>query len=130
MEQFIRMKRELFMSKLDKINDILAVEYKKQEIFQFFLGYRDISLNLPENIKDMQIQSKVVNQNLTKNDEENDDRKDVSQIEYSHILTQMINVARMNKNKSKHSNQCTDDIKYFSTYIFLLCGRTCYETLN
>lgn len=51
------------------------------------------------------------------------------QTEYSVILSQLIKTAERNKNKSKHANYYSDTIKYFSTYIFLLCGRTCYETL-
>lgn len=50
--------------------------------------------------------------------------------QYSVILTELIKTANKNKNRSKNGYQYEDIVKYFSTYIFLLCGRTCYETLN
>lgn len=49
---------------------------------------------------------------------------------FSVILTELLRTAEQNFKKSKHANQYNDIIKYFSTYIFLLCGRTCYETLH
>lgn len=42
----------------------------------------------------------------------------------------MIDVLKRNQGKSKNARQYNDAIRLFSTYIFLLCGRTCYETLS
>lgn len=50
--------------------------------------------------------------------------------DYSVILSKLIESANKNKNISKHAYQYDEIVKNFSTYIFLLCGRTCYETLN
>lgn len=126
LEQFMQMKKENFHSKLDGIHDMAAIEYKKQERFEFLPGHRDVLLKMPKFIKDMHF----VNNGNTKNPAKNDLPKVESSVEYSHILTQMINVANMNKNKPKQAKLYTDVIKYFSTYIFLQCGRACYETLS
>lgn len=44
------------------------------------------------------------------------------------VLQEMIKTADMNNDKSK--NSYSDVIRYFSTYVFLLCGRSCYELLH
>lgn len=124
MELFIDTKKQRILSKLDDDNnDKAVIQYKKQSQFVFLPGHHDILLNIPNNIKEMQSQWELV---PNANDSE---RKDVA-TEYSTILSQLIKTAERNKNRSKHANQYDDIIKYFSTYIFLLCGRTCYETLN
>lgn len=46
------------------------------------------------------------------------------------MLSKLIESANTNRNKSKNAYQYDDIVKNFATYIFLLCGRTCYETLN
>lgn len=126
MEQFIQIQRDKFVRKLDGINDTAAAVYTEQEHFVFLPGHRDILLNFPKHITEMQrsMHSRTTfamsNESLENNEQ---------QVEYSYILTQMINTANKNMYKSMHANQYTEDIKYFSTYIFLLCGRTCYETL-
>lgn len=123
LEQFIQSKKGIVLRKLDGINDAAAVVYKEQENFVFLPGHRDIMLNFPKNIIDMQWSMHTQSTfEISENHEQ--------QAEYSHILTQMIKTANMNMNKSKQANQYTDDIKYFSTYIFLLCGRACYDTLS
>lgn len=50
--------------------------------------------------------------------------------EYSVILTELLKTANNNFNKSKHAYQYNAIVRYFSTYVFLLCSRRCYETLN
>lgn len=129
MEQFIQMNRAKILRELNGIDENAAGIYKEQVHFAFLPGHRNILLDFPKHIADMQnsmrIQS-VSNQILGENV-----RKAEFSREFSHILNQMITTAEMNMNKkSKHKNEYTDDVKYFSTYIFLMCGRTCYETLS
>lgn len=124
MEQFIERKRPEIMAKLPDDDDAVIV-YKKQNLFEFLPGHRSIISNIPNIIKDMQSQLKCVTNAVVEKDFENNDE----QTKYSVILSELIKTAEMNKNKSKHANQYNDIIRYFSTYIFLLCGRTCYETL-
>lgn len=126
MEHYIEKKKEKIISKLDDGGDVDIVnEYKNQNQFKFLPGHRSIILDIANDIKDMQVQQESQSKHLANVIEENSDE----QIEYSVILSQLIETAERNKNKSKYANCYTDTIKYFSTYIFLLCGRTCYETL-
>lgn len=105
-------------------------DYKKQNIFKFLPGHRSILLDLLQSISGMQSQNALHchnNTNMMTNAESSNDEMTT---EYSVILNELINTARRNKNKSKNAYQYDDTVKHFSTYIFLLCGRTCYETLS
>lgn len=95
-------------------------EYQGQAMFEFLPGHRHILLCLRNKIENMQQQ--VSTAKIAEYVE--------TSVEYSVILSELLETARMNAKKSKHANQYSDIIRYFSTYIFLLCGRTCYETLN
>lgn len=106
-------------------NDCLKI-YKQQEQFKFLPGHRSILLDLSQSIKKMQAEKNLHGNDMRSVYESNNEMK----IEYSFILNKLINTAKRNNNKSKNAYQYDDTIKYFSTYIFLLCGRTCYETLN
>lgn len=123
-EKFIQRKRKLIMPQLDELcdeNDTALAEYKKQRIFEFLPGHRSILLDLPRSIENMQ--SQVMNADTT-------DLPFELPSEYSVILKEFVDTANNNLHKSKNAYQYNDIVKYFSTYIFLLCGRTCYETLN
>lgn len=125
-EQHIQKKRKVILSQLDDADDTTVIEYKKQEVFEFLPGHRDILLDLPKTINNMQecfrkdnlvnvLESNNVNGIMT---------------EYSVILDEFLKTARRNKDRSKNAHQYDDIVRYFATYIFLLCGRMCYETLN
>lgn len=100
--------------------------YKEQDIFQFLPGHRNIWLSLRENIDNMQASMQAVNNSASNSDALINSVPE----EYTVILTEFLKTAKINSNKSKHAYQYSEIVKYFSTYIFLLCGRTCYETLN
>lgn len=109
-------------------NDLLQNNYLDNYVFAnqqfaFVPGHKNILLNLPVRIQEIQSQNSLVNTSTQDNANESSNA-------YSVILNELINTAKRNHNKSKHAFQYDDTIKYFATYIFLLCGRTCYETLN
>lgn len=85
--------------------------YKSQDEFKLLPGHRDLIVTL----------SKL---NYFANEQPHsvhDSQK------FSFVLKELINTATMIENKcSKYS----DIIRWFATYIFLLCGRSCYEVLN
>lgn len=132
LEQYIQKKRNQIVPEilleLENVgdNDNSLMEYKNQKMFEFLPGHRETLLCLRSNIEKMQLKSVS----------ESEDCDEVmaysatDTIEYSVILKELIKTADKNFKKSKHAYQYNDIIKYFSTYIFLLCGRTCYETLN
>lgn len=57
-------------------------------------------------------------------------KSDISSNEYSFILNEMIKTAESNMYRDKNHVIYSDTIRYFSTYVFLLCGRSCYEMLR
>lgn len=110
----------LFNEKYNMLDDINT--YQTQRKFEFLPGHKNILLDLPKHIQMMQSKNALESalfQNVACDNED----------EYSLILRELIESAKRNQNKSKHAFNYNDTIKYFSTYIFLLCGRTCYETL-
>lgn len=129
-EQYIQMNRKKIFLEIFPLLDTNADihEYDQQPVFKFLPGHRCILLDLPQSIKNMQADSSIfANRSINT----------VPKIEcdsfipeYSVILSALIKTAKKNHNMPKNHNQYDDIIRYFSTYIFLLCGRTCYETLN
>lgn len=95
---------------------------KRKGNFEFLPGHRDILSSLPKMITDMQAGNTA--DGTQRIIQENDVSK------YSVILTKLIESANKNFNKSKYAYQYNDTLKYFATYVFLLCGRMCYETLS
>lgn len=129
LEDFIQKKRNKILykilsdlEKLNKSDDSLNA-YKEQQLFQFLPGHRNILLSLRGNIERMQ-------QAVTSGSDKLVTEVHECTEEYSVILTELFKTAKNNLNKSKHAYQYNDIVRYFSAYIFLLCGRTCYETLN
>lgn len=114
LQNLIQSDRRL-LEKLDK-NDKTTLVYTSQNVFNLLPGHSAILLALPELIKTMC----DIDMLQACNQEPE---------EFSVILSKLIESARKNKNKPKNAFKYDDIIKNFSTYIFLLCGRTCYETL-
>lgn len=127
LEEFIQKNRSellhnsTFNENFNMLDDMCV--YQKQTTFQFLPGHKNILLDLPESIQKMQSQNALQNTLHCDNSSDNFN-------EYSVILCELIKTAEKNRNKSKNAYHYENTIKYFSTYIFLLCGRTCYETLT
>lgn len=121
LEKFIQKNRNEILSN-EGLGDDMCI-YKKQRIFEFLPGHKTILLDLPESIKKMQSENTL--ENTFFHDDATDDVN-----KYSVILSALIKSANRNQNKPKNAFHYDDTIRYFSTYIFLMCGRTCYETLT
>lgn len=113
---------------LEYHDDSIAV-YEKQSTFEFLPGHRAVLLSLPNHIQNMQSQF-IYNKNIADNRNTASIEMMEAHTEYSVILQELLQTAKNNYKKSKHAFQYNDIVKYFATYIFMLCGRTCYETLN
>lgn len=97
--------------------------YRSQNVFNFLPGHKTILLALPELIGNM---FDSIDTLCEPEAETSFNLPDLN----SMILSKLIKSAIINKDRSKNAYQYDEIIKDFSTYIFLLCGRTCYETLN
>lgn len=50
--------------------------------------------------------------------------------QFSYILKLLIETAERNYGRAAKSYRYNEKIQYFATYIYLMCGRACYETLS
>lgn len=110
-------KNLLYFQKCLNSDDPSTVAYKKQRSFEILPGHKAILLALPDIIKNIESQNNIENalaDNIKK---------------YPIILKKLVESFEKNKNMSKHANHYDDVLKCFATYIFMLCGRTCYETI-
>lgn len=85
--------------------------YAQQIEFEFLPGHLDLILALPHYLKS-----------------ETQSTDPVPNIEYSTVLNSMVRTAVENSDRGR--NQYDDIIRLFSTYTYLMCGRSCYEFLN
>lgn len=90
--------------------------YKNVTIFRFLSGHAAIVSAIPKYVEKYK--------NVHKSS--NFDPKG----RYSFILEEMIRTAEANLFKDPNHASYSDTIRYFATYIFLLCGRSCYEMLR
>lgn len=90
--------------------------YEHKPKFEFLPGHRALLLSFPSKIQSFKEQNEI--------DECN------GSTTYSFILKSLIETAESNANKLPKANRFNDVIKYFSIYIYLHCGRACYDTLS
>lgn len=87
--------------------------YNGQDKFEFLPGHRELILAIPEYVKS--IREKTI---TTQNEA------------FSTVHNALNRTALQNFNRDVNHAQYDDVIRFFSTYIFLNSGRSCYEVLN
>lgn len=104
------------IQKLDCCN---SETYKKQNVFKLLPGHRDFILSLPKLI--------ISHQQCRLNSDESLIQAIERHTGVSVILRELVRTAVQNaaRNKERYS----DIVRNFATYIFLLCGRSCYDVL-
>lgn len=88
--------------------------YKAQNKFKLLPGHRAFILELPKYVPEQSTKIAVHAIDPT----------------FSFVLQKMIETAQSNFEKLSNKNEYSDTMRYFSTYVFLLCGRSCYEFLR
>lgn len=87
--------------------------YNAQERFKLLPGHRAFILELPKYLSECeQIAVNPIDQS------------------FSFVLQEIIKTAQLNFGKGSNNHVFNDKMRYFSTYVFLLCGRSCYEFLR
>lgn len=102
---------------LDELDCCHSEQYKKQTKFKFLPGHRAVLLSLPNKIR--------------QNSEKKCEKKCVqSNTEFPVILNELISTAQENALKLKNSSEYSNTIRFFFTYIYLMSGKSAYETLQ
>lgn len=107
------------LNKDEVINDFsgkYSETYKQQTTFKLLPAHRNLLRRLPKYTEEL-IESRAKSK-INFNDEC-----------FSVILRELIKTAYNNAEKDKNHQVYSDEIRYFCTYIYLLCGKQCYETL-
>lgn len=107
-----RQVRLYFQSTIQDLSCCHSNFYKQQLEFEFLPGHRDFILAIPEYLKPIPTAQTAYNSS------------------FSTIMKAMIDTAENNLDKDKNHAQYNEIVRYFATYIFLSCGRSCYEVLN
>lgn len=109
---------ETIISEIEQyVNENLSIlkntSYEGVEYFKFKPGHKSFILNFPNRLKEVKcegIQSKTS--------------------DFSCILRTYIETAEANFGKDPKGFRYSETNRYFSTFIYLMCGKSCYETLS
>lgn len=104
-----------YMEEIKSFDCCYSEYYKNQGVFQFLPGHAATVEALPKYVEKYKV---FYQPDLKLNGR------------YSPILEELIRTAESNLFKDKHHAAYSDSIRYFATYVFLLCGRSCYEFLS
>lgn len=96
-----------------------SIYARKSNEFRFLPGHRAILSNLPEQVKVF---------NAIKLSQPTESKWNLS--EFSLVLRTLIETAQLNSTRNPKQHRYSEVIRNFSIYIYLMCGRSCYETLS
>lgn len=94
--------------------------YQNQSPFKFLPGHRILLNSLNEHVRRLR-------EYTSQQDHSGSDNNDKH---FSTILTELLKTAESNAVMDKNHARYSDTIRFFFTYIYLQCGKGCYETLN
>lgn len=102
---------------LEKMTCCFSDVYRTKKPFRFVPGHTILILQLPKVIREYKetVGNLGENQNLEC---------------ASTLLNELILASKQNFKKPATHHRYSDIIKYFSTYIYMLCGKNCYEILS
>lgn len=105
------------IEKLVQINRHLfpGTTYENIDNCKLLPGHRLVILSLAKHVNESSVKS-TENTNQPLN--------------LSVILQKLLETVQLNDNKQPKQFRYCEVIRYFSTYVYLMCGRACYETLS
>lgn len=104
------------MSKIQQLNCCHSEYYSKKMNFQFLPGHVVILLALPKYAREFCESSQTFQPSGNE--------------KFPFILNELIQTVENNMYTDKNHASYSDTIRFFATYVFLLCGRSCYEMLR
>lgn len=117
MEKFIEINCKDLISKLNCCN---ATSYKNQKVFKFLPAHRKFVLSL-----NAKYQKTKNNSSASKSSIQSNTIK-----QFSQLLQTLMGTAQQNVDKIPTQYRYDETIRYFAMYIYMICGKMCYETLS
>lgn len=111
-DESIKFIEQYFDDNFDELAEEL-IGYGSNRPFKLLPGHRAFIQNIPELMKKLEIPT--VNSTASN--------------EFSFVLKWMIETAESNATKGPKCRRFDENIQWFATYLYLMCGRACYETL-
>lgn len=104
--------------------DCCCAEFYKKQNHEFNLipGHRDLILAVSKQISIHLGAQKNYNDTLNQAIQQHPS--------LSVIMRELVKTSLQNAKMPKNNAEYSDNIRFFATYIFILCGRTCYEVLR
>lgn len=90
--------------------------------FQFSPGHKQLILYCVQKVKDKLYSSQSTSSEICE--------RIRNEPALSKILKEIVKTAFENFGKTPNLNRYSETVKYFSTYVYMLCGRKCYEVLQ
>lgn len=120
--QHIRMFSQNSIKKLDCTRDGCPIaHYKNQKLFTLLPGHRKLITEVAKYID----QNREKTSHLPVPPGTNESHSALSK-----MMNEMIQTGIENSQVSKHLSHYTDIMTYFSTYLFIISGRSCYDFLQ
>lgn len=106
---------------IDDLDCCNSTTYQKQKEFHFLPGHRKLILKLKDHLHEMHVaKTSISSQRQSTLKHSN---------EFSTLLKMLIETAGQNANKIPTQYRYSETIRYFAVYIYMTCGKMCYETL-
>lgn len=100
------------------LQPVLDEAYAKMSEFRFLPGHRATLLGLPEAIKKFESRTETSAKTI------------INSLPLSFIMKEMIETAISNADKDPKHRRYSETIQYFASYIYMHCGKACYEILS
>lgn len=103
----------------ENLNDVLVNSiYSNMKEFSFLPGHKAILLSLPSYVDEFDRTTQKSSTDCF-----------VDTLPLSYIMKKMIKTGMKNYDRDKKHNQFLVEIKHWATYLYMMCGKACYEIL-
>lgn len=106
----------------DHLQLVNSDPYAQMDKFRLLPGHRTFLLRLPEAMKRFVSESKL--------QPETSKKRLIDSLPLSFLMKEMIHNAISNAEKDPNNRRYSETIQYFATYIYMFCGKACYEILS